>query len=81
MIAYIPMRWYTIYADGRTERQQKERQENTMTKETYKQIMHTAKSAEILEGIIRVAVCDEEIDCEDFGELVDEKYKIITEEW
>lgn len=51
-----------------------------MTKEIYKQIMHTAKSAEILEGIMRVAVHDKEIECEDFGELIDEKYKIIMEE-
>ena len=52
MIAYIPMRWYTIYADGRTERQQKESKE----KEMYKQIIHTTKSAETLDGIIRAAM-------------------------
>ena len=30
MLAHMPIRWYTVYADGRTGRQQKERQEKTM---------------------------------------------------
>ena len=51
-----------------------------MKKEMYKQIMHTTKCAEILEGIILVATCDKEIKCEDFGELLDERNKIIMEE-
>ena len=51
-----------------------------MTKEMYKQIMHTTKCAEILEGIIRVATYDKEIECEDFGELLNEKNAIIMKE-
>lgn len=51
-----------------------------MKKEMYKKIMRTAKSAEALDGILSVAVNDEEIECEDFGELLDEKYEIIMKE-
>ena len=81
MIAYISIRWYTIYADGRTDRQQKERQEkNTMTKEMYKRILHTTKSAEKLDGIVRVAMFDEEIKREDFKELLNEMNAIIMKE-
>ena len=51
-----------------------------MKKEMYKQILHTTKNAEVLEGIIRVATYDKEIKREDFGELLNEKYAIIMKE-
>ena len=46
----------------------------------YKHILHTTKSAEKLDGIIRVAMYDEEIDRKDFGELLDEMNAIIMKE-
>ena len=51
-----------------------------MKKEMYKNILHTTKSAEKLDGIIRVAMYDEEIDRKDFGELLDEMNAIIMKE-
>lgn len=53
---------------------------NTMTKEMYKQIIHTTKRAETLDGIIRVAIYDKEIECEDFAELLNEMNAIIMKE-
>lgn len=80
MIAYLSIRWYTVYADGRTGRQQKRKTgKNTMTKEMYKHILHTTKSPEKLDGIIRVAMSDDEIKLEDFVELLNEKNEIIME--
>lgn len=51
-----------------------------MIKEMYKQILHTTKSAEKLDGIIIVAMYDKEIGREDFGELLDEMNSIIMKE-
>lgn len=51
-----------------------------MTKEMYKHILHTTKSAEKLDGIIRVAMYDNEIKTEDFRKLLDEMNKIIMKE-
>ena len=65
---------------GETERQQKERQEKTMTKKKYKQILHTTKSPEKLYGIIRVAMYDTDIKPGDFCELLDEMNEIIMKE-
>lgn len=58
----------------------KERQENTMTKETYKNILHTTKSPATLDGIIRVAMYDNDIKPKDFGELLDEMNAIVMKE-
>ena len=51
-----------------------------MTKEMYKQILHTTKSAEKLDGIICVAMYDNDIKTEDFGELLNEMNAIIMKE-
>lgn len=51
-----------------------------MTKEMYKQILHTTKRPEKLEGILRVAVYDSDIKPNDFVELVNEKNEIIMKE-
>ena len=51
-----------------------------MTKEMYKQIIHTTKRPETLDGIIRVAMYDNDIKPYDFGELLDEMNKIIMKE-
>ena len=48
-----------------------------MTKEMYKKILHTTKRPEILDGIIRLAMDDDDITREDFIELLDEKNVII----
>ena len=50
-----------------------------MKKEMYRHILHTTKSSEKLDGIIRVAMYDDEIKLEDFGELLAEKNEIIME--
>lgn len=65
---------------GEPDDNKKERQENTMTKETYKHILHTTKRSETLDGIIRVAMYDNDIKPKDFGELLDEMNKIIMKE-
>ena len=70
VLAHIPMRWYTVYADGRTGRQQKERQEkNTMKKELYDEIITVASENE-LAGILRVATFDSDIMPSEFLKLV-----------
>lgn len=51
-----------------------------MTKEMYTHILHTTKSPEKLDGIIRVAMYDDEIKRKDFGELLKEMNAIIMEE-
>lgn len=51
-----------------------------MTKEMYKHILSTTKSPEKLDGIIRVAMYDEEIKTEDFRELLDQMNAIIMKE-
>lgn len=51
-----------------------------MTKEMYKHILHTTKSPEKLDGIIRVALYDDEIKLNDFSELLDEMNEIIMKE-
>ena len=51
-----------------------------MTKKRYKQILHTTKIAEKLDGIIRVAMYDNDIKPNDFSELLDEMNKIIMKD-
>ena len=51
-----------------------------MTKKKYKQILHTVKMPEKLDGIIRVAMYDNDIKTEDFRELLDEMNAIIMKE-
>ena len=51
-----------------------------MTKEMYKQILHTTERQETLDGIILVAIYDKEIDCVDFAELLNEMNAIIMKE-
>ena len=51
-----------------------------MTKEMYKQILHTTKRPETLDGIIRVAIYDNEIERKDFEELLKEMNAIIMKE-
>ena len=51
-----------------------------MTKEKYKHILHTAKRPEELDGIIRVAMYDDDIKLEDYGELLNERKEIIENE-
>lgn len=51
-----------------------------MTKKMYKHILHTTKRPETLDGIIRVAMYDNDITLKDFGELLDEMNKIIMKE-
>lgn len=51
-----------------------------MTKKMYKHILHTTKSAEKLDGIIRVAMYDPDIKLNDFCELLDEATAIILKE-
>lgn len=51
-----------------------------MTKETYKQILHKTTIPEMLDGIIRVAMYDNDIKLDDYAELLDEQKKIITKE-
>ena len=46
----------------------------------YKHILNTTKRPEKLDGIIRVALYDEEIQLEDFTELLYEKNEIIMKE-
>lgn len=59
-----------------TDNKKKDRK-NTMTKEMYKHILNTTKRPEKLDGIIRVAMYDDDIKLEDFTELLDEKNEII----
>ena len=65
---------------GEPDDNKKKDRKNTMKKEMYKHILHTTKSAEKLDGIIRVAMYDEEIERKDFGELLDEMNEIIMKE-
>ena len=58
----------------------KKDRKNTMKKEMYKHILNTTKRPEKLEGIICVAMYDDEIKTKDFGELLDEMNKIIMKE-
>ena len=51
-----------------------------MTKKRYKQILHTTKIPEKLDGIIRVAMYDNDIKPDDFIELLDEMNKIIMKD-
>lgn len=51
-----------------------------MAKEMYKKILHTTKRQETLDGIIRVAMYDNDIKPNDFLELLDEATKIIMNE-
>lgn len=51
-----------------------------MTKEMYKHILHTTKSPEKLDGIIRVAMYDNDINRHDFDELLIEMDAIIMKE-
>ena len=51
-----------------------------MTKELYIHILHTTKSAEKLDGIIRVALYDDEIEREEYSELLNEMNAIIMKE-
>lgn len=51
-----------------------------MKKEMYKEILHTTKRPDALDGIISVATYDTDIKLEDFVELLDEKNEIIMEE-
>ena len=51
-----------------------------MTKKRYKQILHTTKIPEKLDGIIRVAMYDNDIKPNDFSELLDEMNKIIMKD-
>lgn len=51
-----------------------------MTKEMYKQILHTAKRPETLDGIMVVAMYDNDIKPKDYGELLDEMNNIIMKE-
>ena len=51
-----------------------------MKKEMYKHILHTTKSAEKLDGIIRVAMYDEEIEREELSEQLNEMNAIIMKE-
>ena len=61
-----------------TDNKKKDRK-NTMTKEIYTQILHTTKSPEKLDGIVSVAIYDNEINLEDFDEILAEKNEIIME--
>ena len=65
---------------GEPDDNKKKDRKNTMTKEMYKHILHTTKRPEKLDGIIRVAMYDDDIKPEDFTELLDEMTKIIMEE-
>lgn len=51
-----------------------------MTKEMYKQVLHTTEIPEKLDGIIRVAMYDSDIKLDDFVELLDEMHEIIMKE-
>ena len=69
MIAYIPMRWYTVYADGRTKQKQKRKTgKTTMKKEMYDEII-TLASEDELAGILHVAVFDPDIKPSEFSKL------------
>ena len=61
-----------------TDNKKKDRK-NTMTKEIYTQILHTTISPEKLDGIVSVAIYDNEINLEDFNEILAEKNEIIME--
>ena len=50
-----------------------------MTKEMYKQILHTTKIPETLDGIVRAAMYDTDIKLNDFIELLEEMNEIINE--
>ena len=62
---------------GEPDDNKKKDRKNTMTKEMYMHILHTTKSPEKLDGMLRVAMYDDEIKLEDFTELLAEKYEII----
>ena len=51
-----------------------------MTKEMYKHILQTTKRPDTLDGIIRVAMYDNDINLYDFGELLNEMNTIILKE-
>ena len=69
MLAHMPIRWYTVYADGRTDRQQKRKTGNTtMKKEMYDEIITVASENELV-GILRVAVFDPDIMPSEFSKL------------
>ena len=58
----------------------KKARKNTMTKEMYKQILYTTKRPEKLDGIVRVAMYDNDIKLNDFQELLKEMNAIIMKE-
>lgn len=58
----------------------KKDRKNTMTKEMYKQILHTTKRPETLDGIVRVAMYDDDIKPGAFCELLNEMNEIIMKE-
>lgn len=65
---------------GEPDDNKKKDRKNTMAKEMYKKILHTTKRQETLDGIIRVAMYDNDIKPNDFLELLDEATKIIMNE-
>ena len=73
------MVYYIRGRENRTTTKKKDRK-NTMTKEMYKQILHTAKRPETLNGIMLAAMYDDDIKPKDYGELLDEKNNIIMNE-
>jgi len=91
MIAYISIRWYTIYADGRTERQKKKDRNRKMKKEQYYRSLDHALSIanlydftphefyHMLDGIMLCAQHDCGITQENYVEILTYKEKIAEE--